>query len=314
MPEHILEGIEPDNLLGFLALLGFQRALDCTEPNWCTRVYWGGLPARPRLLLPLEVGRKQLLEAAVKGCQVLASVHDFGDSKDINFTCGEARDRLDKESQSARPANRMRIDLLSALTSDAVARDDGTVKATPFCAMFGQGHQHFLERLEDVPKGTLPKELAKRATLTDLNAPEKLEQALFSPWERRDATQSFRWDPLEDRRYALRFEDPSTDKGMTMHGANRLASLALPLLPVVPARVRGKTQLSAVGTAWVPGTGLCVSWPIWSRAARLRSIIAMLASAGEDLKGRDGLGIIRIYRAERISVGKFFNFTRALPI
>jgi hypothetical protein len=314
MPEHLLEGIEPDNLLAFLALLGFQRALDCTEPDWRARVYWKGLPVRPHLLLSSEVGREQLLEAAAKGCHMLASVHDFGGRKDINFTCGEARDRLGKESQSATPSNRMSVDLLSALTSDAVARDDGTVRATPFCTMFGQGHQHFLERLEDVPKGTLPKELTKRATLTDLNAPEKLEQALFSPWERRDATQSFRWDPLEDRRYALRFEDPSTDKGMTMHGANRLASLALPLLPVVPARVRGKIQLSAVGTALVPGTGLCVSWPIWSRLARLRSIIAMLASAGDDLKGRDGLGIIRIYRAERISVGKFVNFTRALPI
>jgi hypothetical protein len=60
--------------------------------------------------------------------------------------------------------------------------------------------------------------------------------------------------------------------------------------------------------------GLCVSWPIWSRPARLKSIVAMLASCGEGLAGLEGLGIMRIYRAERISVGKFFNFTRALPI
>src|SRR5712691_3833221 len=118
-------------------------------------------------------------------------------------------------------------------------------------------------------------------TAADLNAPEKLAQALFSAWDRRDSTQSFRWDPLEDRRYALRFEDPSTDKGMTMHGANRLASLALPLLPAVPARVRGKIQLNAVGTGWIPGAGLCVSWPIWSRPASLKSIVAILASCGE---------------------------------
>jgi len=180
--------------------------------------------------------------------------------------------------------------------------------------MFGQGHQHFLERLEAVPQGTVPKKLAKRVTSEDLNAPEKLEQALFTPWERRDPTQSFRWDPLEDRRYALRFEDPSTDEGLTMHGANRLASLAIPLLPALPVRVRGKIQLSTVGTEWIAGTGLCVSWPIWSRPASLKAIVAMFASNGKDLTGSAGLGITRIYRAERISVGKFFNFTRALPV
>jgi hypothetical protein len=313
MQEHVLEGIEPDNLLAFLALLGLQRALECAEPNWRTRVKWAGLPTRPRLLLSIEVPRKQVLEAAAKGCEVLARVHDFDGRKDINFTRDEARECLTTEARSATPANRMSIDLLSALTSDAVAKDDGTVRATPFCAMFGQGHQHFLERLETVPKGIPPKELAKKMAATDLNAPEKLEQALFSAWERRDSTQSFRWDPIEDRRYALRFEDPSTDKGMTMHGANRLASLALPLLPAVPARVRGKIQLSAIGTAWIPGTGLCVSWPIWSRAASLKSIVAMLASGG-DVANLEGLGVIRIYTVERISVGKFFNFTRALPV
>lgn len=313
MTEHILEGIEPDNLLGFLALLGFHRALDCAEPDWHARIYWKGLPVRPRLVLSTEAQRSQVLEAAAKGCERLASVHDFEGRKDISFTRDEARERLRSESASATPANRMSIDLLCALTSDAVVKDD-KVRATPFCAMFGQGHQHFLERLQAVPNGVVPKKLAKRVTQVELNAPKKLEQALFSAWGRRDPAQSFRWDPLEDRRYALRFEDPSTDEGLTMHGANRLASLALPLLPAVPTRDRSKIQLGAVGTAWIPGTGLCISWPIWSRPASLKSIVAMVASSEQDLKGKDGLGIIRIYRAERISVGKFFNFTRASPI
>jgi hypothetical protein len=313
MTEHILEGVEPDNLLGFLAMLGFQRALDCAKPDWHPRTYWQGLPVRPRLVLTKEIPRSQILEAAAKGCERLASAHDFEGRKDINFTREDARERLTRESASATPANRTSIDLLCALTSDAVVKDD-KVRATPFCAMFGQGHQHFLERLEGVPRGIVPKKLAKRITPGELNSPEKLGHALFSAWERRDPTQSFRWDPLEDRRYALRFEDPSTDEGMTMHGANILASLALPLLPAVPTRVRNKIQLGAVGAAWIPGTGLCISWPIWSRPARLKSIVAMLASSDEDLKGRDGLGIISIYRAQRISVGKFFNFTRASPI
>lgn len=312
MTEHKLEGIEPDNLLGFLALLGFQRALDCAEPDWHSRIFWDGLPVRPRLVLATEIQRSQILEAATRGCQELSRAHDFEDRKDVNFTRSEARERLFSESVSASPANRMTIDLLCALASDAVVKDD-RVRPTPFCAMFGQGHQHFLERLDAVPKGKVPKKLAKRVTADELNAPEKLERALFFAWERRDPTQSFRWDPLEDRRYALRFEDPSTDEGTTVHGANRLASVALPLLAAVPVRVRGKIRLGAVGTGWTSGR-VYISWPIWSRPASLKSIVAMLASPDEDLKGRDGLGVIRIYRAERISVGKFFNFTRALPV
>jgi hypothetical protein len=68
-------------------------------------------------------------------------------------------------------------------------------------------------------------------------------------WTRRDSTQSFRWDPAEDRRYALRFADPSTDKGLTVHGANRLACIALPLFTAVPMRIRGAIRLMCLGSA-----------------------------------------------------------------
>jgi len=139
-----------------------------------------------------------------------------------------------------------------------------------------------------------------------------LEAALFKSWVRTDCTQSFRWDPVEDRRYALRFEDPSGEKGLTVHGANRLASLALPLLPVAPKRERGEVRIYAVATNWYVAA-LYVQWPIWSRPASLRSITTMLAGCGSD-EAYPGLGILEMYRSERISVGKFLNFTRALPI
>ena len=37
---HRLDGLEPDNLLAFLALLGLLRALDAARPDWRARAYW----------------------------------------------------------------------------------------------------------------------------------------------------------------------------------------------------------------------------------------------------------------------------------
>jgi hypothetical protein len=35
-----LDGLEPDNLLAFLALLGLLRALDTRRPDWHSRAGW----------------------------------------------------------------------------------------------------------------------------------------------------------------------------------------------------------------------------------------------------------------------------------
>ena len=39
--------------------------------------------------------------------------------------------------------------------SDAAAKD-GKIEATPLCLLFGQGHQHFLDRLAAVPNTEAP--------------------------------------------------------------------------------------------------------------------------------------------------------------
>ncbi len=304
--EHTLEGLEPDNLLAVLALLGFLRAIDTVKPEWRIRAYWSGEPLRPRIQTRDEdVDQERLLGVAAEGCNKLAEVHEFDGRKDPDYSVAEARVLLETESRSADSRDRRRIDLLSALISDGAAKED-RVKVTPFCAMFGQGHQHFLERLETVPKGLPPKELAKEKIPPELNSPAMLAAALFQSWERKDRTQSFRWDPQEDRRYALRFEDPSSDKGLTVHGANRLGALALPLLTSVPVRMRAEIRLSAVATGWLANGGLAVTWPIWTRAASLKAIVSLLAGGVTP-----GFGILGTYQSERISVGKYFSFTRA---
>jgi len=149
MPKvHLLTGLEPDNLLAFLALVGFHRCLAHARPQWSPRVYWGGVPMRPTMILAHEVERPELLDTAAKAASELAEVHSFG-RPNLDYSAQEAREEF-KHAGS----NRMRLDLLSALMSDAAVRED-RIRATPFCAMFGQGHQNFLDRLGSVPKATL---------------------------------------------------------------------------------------------------------------------------------------------------------------
>jgi hypothetical protein len=46
-----LKGLEPDNLLAFLALLGLLRALEAAQPGWRPRVGWFGTPMPPSCTL-----------------------------------------------------------------------------------------------------------------------------------------------------------------------------------------------------------------------------------------------------------------------
>jgi len=295
-----LEGIEPDNLLGFLALLGALRSL--RHEAMAARVAWEGTPLRPHLYLREPISEGELLDRVNAGAKALAACHEFS-SEDISFTRDEAR-RLLRENPNQ---------LWSALMSDGAVKDDGKVSATPLCAMFGQGHQHFLQRLADIPRGALTKELQKQKKPPDLNGTAYLHAALFEPWDRKDPTESFRWDPVEDRRYALRFENPSTDKGLTVHGANRLAAVGFPLLTCVPHRLPGGIRLTPRGGGW-ERRRFVFRWPIWRQPATLRAILALLTHPELARGEMQAPGVAAVWQTERISVGKFFNFTRAKPV
>ena len=52
--QHRLDGLDSDNLLAFLALLGLLRSLQEAAPSWLPRVAWSvdAPPLRPVLSLP----------------------------------------------------------------------------------------------------------------------------------------------------------------------------------------------------------------------------------------------------------------------
>src|SRR5262249_47710094 len=149
----------------------------------------------------------------------LGRAYDF-DRTDITYTPDEFR-----HFATERTNDRERARLVAALGSDGALRRDGeTIEPTPLCAMFGQGHQHFLSRLSGMAKRDHPAN------------PFDLSRALFEPWRYEDDTDGFRWDPIEDRRYAHQYGDPSENRNKigTVTGASRLAAIGFGLIASVP--------------------------------------------------------------------------------
>ena len=313
---HRLDGLEPDNLLAFMALLGLLRVLEKVRFEWHPRVSWTVCepPLRPVLRVSAAVDKVVVAEAAVEGLNELALRHNFDGVRDLALSPEEAATSL-RQAADAASEDRYVADLWSALVSDAAIKRDGKAEPTPLCLMFGQGHQHFLSRLASVPRKNTPPKRRDGRKETAVSEVDCLIEALFAPWQRSDATSSFRWDPHEDVRYALRARDPTDakTKETTQHGANRLAAVGLSALTVAPMRRSSDVKLTIIGGERdAAGGGFAIRWPIWRDPVSLAGIRALLGHPGlADRDRRCALGVVEVRRARRISSGKFMNFTRA---
>lgn len=312
LTSHRLNGLEPDNLLAFMALLGLLQTIEKTRPDWRSRVSWmvnDPVPLRPCLHVAAEVTPDEIIAATAEGLSALAERHYFFGLKDLMLLPDDAKGKL----QEAAGSDRYTADLWSALVSDAAVSTDGNVERTPLCLMFGQGHQHFLSRLASVPQKKSPPHRRSGRKKSEISEMECLHEALFKPWQRPDNTPSFRWDPNEDVRYALRARDPtnSKTKETTQHGANRLAAVGLSVFTVVPRRRFAKVQLALLGGRREQGKHT-VNWPIWREPTSLAGIRALLTHPYiNQPETCEALGVVEYRSARRISSGKFMNFTRA---
>ncbi|HEY7296518.1 MAG TPA: hypothetical protein VH684_01170 [Xanthobacteraceae bacterium] len=312
-----LEGLEPDNLLASLALLGLLRTLEAARPDWRPRAAWDldDPPLRPVLVLSGSQTPGAICEAAADGAALLAEYYVFpqnaagGDQKDLNYTETIARELLIQAAHQLDSA-----DVWSALMCDAAAKD-GKIEATPFCLLFGQGHQHFLDRLAQVPRIPAPPPRGRGKAAVTLTAADTLHEALFEEWKRADPTPGFRWDPAEDVRYALRAMNPSDEKSTTQHGANRLAALGLTALTAVPVQRGERVRLRVLGGHFERNE-FFFYWPVWKHPASLSAIRALIGHP-ELRKGPAAvahLGVVEVRCTRRISVGKYMNFARASPV
>jgi hypothetical protein len=211
--------------------------------------------------------------------------------KHIDCTVDEYRDQVSSFIALSNHTQRETIDLLAAFGSDAcIDERSRRITGTPFCFITGSGHQYFLDTVRQ---------------LMEVVNPERVYATLFEPWTYGDEKLSMRWDPLEDRRYALMDRDPTTsdNKSHTVWMANLLAYRALVLFP---SASRGK-HLNT--TAWNHlGDTHTFTWPFWEQPADLDSIRSILqlpelTAANPDTSILRARGIVAAFRARRIQVG-----------
>ncbi len=305
-----MPGLEPDNLLAFLALLGLLHALETARADWQPRISWKGPPWMAHLHLAAFPERMEIAQAANEGLAELMQHFDVdqrNERKKVDFTPKDYRAYAARVRDSVVGAA-----LASALTVEWPQKRDGGLYAAPLVMMFGGGQQFFLARLVDVPRGRLPNRLKKLKAAPDLTAPGKIADALFRPWRRDDDADGFRWDPEDDQRYALRYDNPSpAGAAPTVVGANRLAAIGFLSFSTAPHARR----MQAVGATRESGEWFFV-WPIWLRPLSRAGIEALLAHPalfeGDRSKLRL-LGAGEIFRARRVANGQLINVARARP-
>jgi len=208
----------------------------------------------------------------------------------IDCTAGEYRKHAAEFTKGSDSASREAIQYLAAFGSDACL-DEGKgdlqgrkIEATPFCFIRGSGNQNFLDTV--------------RRLLSEVTV-ERVVQTLFEPWAYRDERLSMRWDPGEDKRYALTDVKPADEGALTVWMANLLAYRSLALFPCAPTR-RGLGT-----TAWAHVEDeRAFTWPLWEFAAAPDTVRTMLQlrelrQARLDRAALDGRGIAAVFRARR---------------
>jgi hypothetical protein len=209
------------------------------------------------------------------------------------------------------PRKRTTADLLASFGTEIADAENERIQPTAFCFITGSGHQWFLD--------------TARQLMAETSA-DKLREALFLPWAYTDERLTMRWDPLDDRRYALMDRDPTAtdNKSTTVWMANLLGYFALAVFPCA-ALARG-----AATACWsMDNEAPAFRWPLWSHPLRsdsIRSLLTHRAFAAPDYEGdrkdfRTELharGVAAIFSARRIQVGNpplhKINFSPAVAL
>jgi hypothetical protein len=310
-----LDGLEPDNLLAFLALLGLLRVLDTCRPDWHSRAGWdlNQPPLRPILTIVEPASEQAICDFAAAGIAQLAAVNNFETASDLRFDRSVGRKLLCRAASEQSGAEaRYFADLCAALISDAALdRERTQVEPTPL-AYPSVATSNFLKNFIALCNAELPEKRGRDPTYPKGEA-GCIAQALFAPWQRRDRPVGLRWDPDEAKRHAYQWRAPTKDPPTTQHGANRLAIIGLSALTAVPTSSGTRVQLSVLG-----GTGggdrFSFAWPIWSLPASLLSIRAMLSHPHlREPRALEHLGVDHVRVTRRVSLDRLRNFTYAEP-
>jgi hypothetical protein len=310
-----LEGLEPDNLLAFLALLGLLRALETSRPEWFPRADWDldQPPPRPILTIAEPVSQGLMCEAAAEGVGTLVAAIDFGSASDLKLNVSAARSLCHAASEGSATGDRYFAELCAALISDAATDPKQTkVEPTPL-AYPSVATSNFLKNFLALSKEELPEKRSCDPSYPK-TAAECIAQAVFEPWKRIDRPVGLRWDPDEAKRHAYQWRAPTKDPPTTQHGAHRLAIVGIAALTCAPVVSGSRVQLSVIGGAGV-GDRFSFAWPIWTIPASLASIRGLLSHPKlREPRALQHLGVDHVRVTRRVSLDRLRNFTYAEPL
>ena len=296
-----LTGLDGSNPLGFLAALGTFRVFSLAQPEKTARLHWKAAPYyQPVLTCDETLSADMLLDAIAKRLAGMAAHPALTVDDNLKLSPETFRAYAKKAVEQAHASgDRTWPDFVAAFGCEATS-EDGVIQDTAFRTMSGAGHQHFLKTMRDLAR---------------LTTRDHLYRSLFEPWAYEDEKPSLRWDPADDRRYALRWKEPSGDPIRTQRGANRLAVEALPLFPTAPVHV----ALETTGFQTGGSRHTFFTWPIWNRPVTLdvvRSLLALpeLQSDQPPRRPLRAMGIVDVYRSQRLTIGKFRNFAPARSV
>lgn len=304
----LLTGLNGSNPLAFLAALGTLRTAALVWPNSRCRMAWKRFEGNWRPELTVYLDQEVDLVAELEEELRREPKHQaFRFSNNLTVELDEFRQQAIK-AQAAACRYRRAADFIAAFGCEAIKsmNDPKIIADTALRTMSGSGHQHFLGTMRQLAQDTQS---------------EHLRKALMEPWRYDDPVEkhTMRWDPRDDVRRALRWSEPSGDPGRKVQGsvwgANRLAIEGMALLPTTPVGNR----LETTGFVRRKDIGMFWTWPIWECEVSVDVVRSLLAfkELREESPGRrqlDVMGVKEIYRCERITQGRFRNFTMGIPV
>ncbi len=325
----LLEGLSGDNPLAFLAALGTLRTLATCWPDRWVRMAWvptGGW--RPMLVGSPRLSRQEVVPALHEALESRHRAPEFTlvasedqEPKEIKMPSLEFAEVARLAATAATRQDRRWADFCAAFGAEA-GSDEDPIQETDF--HFTSGQQSFLGSIRELSgdassphqdAGSVRKSASSAKTSNGgATTADQLDCALFEPWLYSDPRPSMRWDPVDDRRYALRAFDPTNASAspiMTVRGANRLAIEALPWLPVIPRREKAVTRGFLRSNKVVS-----FRWPIWEPAISADTVRSLL---GLDELYREKIprfslrarGVVEVFSSRRIG-GYYRNFSPAV--
>lgn len=292
----ILSGLDGTNPLGFLAVLGVLRVL--TNGQHRVRLGWKRMNG---------TWRPELIGSPVSLVQLGNLIHDT--IRNLNTSVWLIHKKLPFDAAVFRKHAREAVlvgshscrevaDDLASFGADCFADKDGAFESTSLC-MVRSG--------DSTGQGLL----AYGKRIIETTTTEQLQRALTTVWLNEDDQCALRWDPAEDRPYAVQWRNPSKVGALSEKGANCLALFGMACLPAIP--VQTGVETTGFGLKLPKQTSL--TWPIWDQPISLSALASLLTLSQlqrtqPDPRELRQMGIVSVYRCNRIMTSTYYaNFT-----